>query len=102
QDPTVAERLETAVDDLDTTVKQIRSTIFGLAASTPKGSTTRARVLRLCEESGRALGFRPHVFFDGPIDYEVVGEVADDLLATLRELLSNVARHAHASRVDVS
>ena len=38
---------------------------------------------------------------DGPIDTGVTERIGGELLATLREALSNVARHAGASRVEV-
>ena len=48
------------------------------------------------------LGFTPRVLFDGPIDTTMPDGIADDLLATIGEALTNVARHALASRVDVA
>jgi signal transduction histidine kinase len=95
-------RIETAVDDLDLTVKHIRSAIFELEASrVPSGSGLRARVLAVGREAIGALGFEPDFFFDGPIDSAVGDDLATELLATLREALSNVARHAQATRVRV-
>jgi signal transduction histidine kinase len=41
------------------------------------------------------------VLFDGPVDSSTTDGLAADLLATLREALSNVVRHAGAGRVDV-
>ena len=98
-----AERVEGAVDDLDLTVKQIRSAIFGLEPmSRGTQSGVRNQVLDLVRESGPALGFEPTVLFDGPVDSSTPDGLAGDVLATLREALSNVARHARASRVDVA
>ncbi|MEY2404378.1 MAG: hypothetical protein QOD38_1929 [Acidimicrobiaceae bacterium] len=95
-------RIEGAVDDLDLTVKHIRSAIFGLESSRPvSGKGLRDRVLGLARQVAGALGFEPRCFFDGPVDNGVSDEVAAELLATLREALSNVARHAQATRVDV-
>jgi signal transduction histidine kinase len=102
-DPGAAvDRVQTAVDDLDLTVKHIRSAIFGLA-STPETSLAgvRRRVLDLVGEAGAMLGFEPTVLFEGAVDTATPEPVATDLLATLREALSNVARHSRASRVDV-
>jgi len=63
----------------------------------------RARVLELVTESAGTLGFTPALRFSGPVDTVLSGsgDLIDDLTAVLRESLSNVARHAHASRVDV-
>lgn len=95
-------RIEAAVDDLDLTVKHIRSAIFGLESSRVSSSGgVRDRVLALGREAAGALGFEPRFFFDGPVDSGIDDDVAADLLATLREALSNVARHARATRAEV-
>jgi signal transduction histidine kinase len=95
-------RIDAAVDDLDLTVKHIRSAIFKLESSRlPSGTGTRTRVLALGREAAGALGFEPRCFFDGPVDSAVADDLADDLIATLREAFSNVARHAGATVVEV-
>ena len=94
-------RIEAAVDDLDLTVKHIRSAIFGLEASLTSSRGLRDRVLALCREMAGPLGFAPVCLFDGPVDSAVGDDVAVELLATLREALSNVARHAHATQANV-
>jgi signal transduction histidine kinase len=102
---TAETRIDAAVDDIDITVKHIRSAIFGLettSASTSGAVGLRERSLSLLREAAGPLGFEPRVLFDGPVDTLVPQEVAGDLLATLREALANVARHARASRVDVA
>jgi signal transduction histidine kinase len=102
-DPTAAsERIEAAVDELDLTVKHIRTAIFGLEETRARGGDARNRILALANEAAGPLGFEPRVMLDGPIDSAVDQGVVTDLLATLREALSNAARHAHASKVDIS
>jgi len=96
-----ARRIEAAVDDLDLTVKHIRSVIFGLDASRRGETGIRDRVLSLCSEAAGPLGFGPRVAFEGPVDTLVPEHVETDLLATLREALANAARHARARTVDV-
>ena len=99
---TAVTRIETAVDDLDLTVKHIRSAIFKLESSrVSTGGGLRTRVLALGRQAAGALGFEPRCFFDGPVDFGIDEDLAGELLATLREALSNVARHAQATRVDV-
>ena len=100
QRPEVADRIIQAVDDLDLTVKHIRTAIFGLEASRRASGGVRQRALSLASEAAGALGFDPHVVFDGAVD-TMDDEVAAELLAVLREALTNVARHAGASRADV-
>lgn len=99
--PEVAERINSAVDDLDVTVRHIRTAIFGLESSSPRGEGLRSRVLSVVAEATGPLGFEPRVLFDGPVDATVPDLVVPELVATLREALSNVARHARASRVEV-
>jgi signal transduction histidine kinase len=94
-------RVDGAVDELDVTVRHIRTVIFDVESSSAQASTLRAQVLELTREASRLLGFDPGVVFDGPVDTLVPADIADELLATLREALSNVARHADARRVEV-
>jgi signal transduction histidine kinase len=98
----VMERIGQAVDDLDITIKHIRSAIFGLSTTADSGDGLRDRVRSLLHESATVLGFEPRVVFDGPLDTVVPEAIAADLLATIGEALTNVARHANATRVDVS
>jgi signal transduction histidine kinase len=99
---TAVRRVEDSVDELDLTVKHIRSAIFGLESRVERNRDgVRTRVLGLVAESAPLLGFEPTVLFEGPVDTATPALVATDMLATLREALSNVARHAGASHVDV-
>lgn len=97
-----AERVTRAVGDLDETIKIIRSTIFGLRArESETGPTLRARAARAVGEAASALGFPPRLSMEGLIDTDVPPQVADHVMAVLGEALSNAARHAHATRVEV-
>lgn len=100
--PEVMTRLQAMVEDLDTTVRHIRSAIFELHTARLPGSSVRQAVLELCAESSRSLGFEPTVQFDGPIDSLVDEQLAQHVLAVIQEALSNVTRHAGASKVEVS
>ena len=96
-----AERVSAAVGDLDVTVKHIRSAIFGLEVSRHAPDGLRARILTVIRSAKTVLGFEPKVLFDGPIDTAVSHAMAGDVLATLREALTNVGRHAQATRCEV-
>ncbi|NUP31495.1 MAG: GAF domain-containing sensor histidine kinase [Streptomycetaceae bacterium] len=101
--PEVIRRLNQAVDELDATIREVRSTIFALQQGPEDaGPGVRARVLREAAAATPALGFEPAVTFVGPVDSRVPDEAAEHLLAALREALSNTARHARATRVEVS
>ncbi|MFG2592072.1 GAF domain-containing protein [Streptomyces sp. NPDC048438] len=100
--PEASERVERAVDDLDETIKIIRSTIFGLRSDVSgDGESLRARTVRAVADAAAALGFSPFLRKEGLLDTQVSRPVADHVLAVLGESLTNVARHAHATRVDV-
>jgi PAS domain S-box-containing protein len=100
----VRARLEQSINDLDETIRSIRTTIFDLQrddVSVP-GSGAREVVAGIAAESARSLGFAPEVRFTGPID-AVVGEATlAELVPTLREAISNVARHAEATGLVVA
>jgi signal transduction histidine kinase len=100
-DAGVRERLAAAVDELDTTIRDIRSTIFALERTRPEASL-RHRLLEVASSQADNLGFTPRLHFNGEIDSRVPHELDDDLAAVLNEALSNVVRHAEARSVDVT
>ncbi|WP_405428112.1 GAF domain-containing protein [Streptomyces erythrochromogenes] len=98
-----AERVGRAVDDLDETIKIIRSTIFGLRTRDREGGPgLRARAARAVGEAATTLGHPPRLSMEGLLDTDVPVQIADHVMAVLGELLSNAARHARATRVGVS
>ncbi len=101
-DPAVAGPIQRAVDDLDETIRQIRSAIFALQSPRLPGRTLADEIAGLVAEATASLGFRPAVRLDGPVDQLVGDAVGVQLLAVLREALSNVVRHAGASVVTVT
>lgn len=97
-----ADRVSRAVDELDETIKEIRHTIFALHEPVDgPSSSARGRVLRETSQSAALLGFEPAVRFVGPVDSMLTPEATDQLVAALREALTNAAKHAHAKKVDV-
>ncbi|QJS13814.1 GAF domain-containing sensor histidine kinase [Streptomyces argyrophyllae] len=101
--PEAAERVLRAVDDLDETIKIIRSTIFGLRArASAVDAGLRARVVDVVGEKTSVLGFTPSVRIEGLLDTDVPSQIADNVVAVLSEALTNIARHAHADRAQVA
>ncbi|GAB3529523.1 two-component system sensor histidine kinase [Phytohabitans suffuscus] len=98
--PDVTQRISNAVDDLDTTIRDIRTAIFELR--TPAVADLRSEIRDLVARAAEALGFRPELRLDGPIDSAIPDGIRPDLLAVIRETLSNTARHAHASTARVA
>jgi len=97
----ISERLDKSVADLDDTIKAIRGTIFELQDR--RGDSLRAAIRQLVKEYVPVLGFTPVVRTSGPVDTAVAQALGAQLLAVLREAVSNVARHAlaDAAQVDV-
>lgn len=65
-------------------------------------SEQHAGVAAAAYSAAEPLGFRPELVLDGPLDSAVPDELRADLLAVVREALSNVVRHARASHVKVA
>ncbi len=100
--PEVQEGIGKAVDELDVTIQEIRTAIFALQqgpAEAPSG--LRTRVLREIGTAAVPLGFQPSASFVGPVDARVGELTGKNLIAALREALSNAFRHADASRIEV-
>lgn len=100
-DENVAARLETAIVDIDTTIRRIRAAIFELVGTSGHRGT-RAGVLALVHELRPVLGFDASVSFVGPVDAAIDADVAEDLLAAVREALTNIGRHAGATVATVT
>ncbi|MGW7459444.1 GAF domain-containing protein [Streptomyces sp. NPDC054797] len=102
--PEASERLARAIDDLDATVKIIRSTIFGLREHEVPGVAPKLRLrsVQAVDQAASLLGFSPALRIEGLIDTDVTPQVADQVVAVIGEALSNVVRHAQAGAVDVS
>ena len=93
-------RINDAVDELDVTIREIRSTIFALQTPVQRG--LRVSIFALIDGAREVLGFSPELHMDGPIDTLVSENTAEHLLAVLQEALSNVAQHAGASHVNIT
>lgn len=91
----VHRRIDTSIAELDKAISEIRTTIFQL--NNQPSQTLREAARSIIAEYSPVLGFVPVLRFDGPVDLAVDSSTAEQVLATLREALSNVARHAHAS-----
>ncbi|KQS97138.1 GAF domain-containing sensor histidine kinase [Cellulomonas sp. Leaf395] len=99
--PEVARRLEAAVDDLDETIKDVRTTIFRLGARADgSGTGLRHRIDAEVVSARQGLGFLPRLRTDG-VTATVPDDVVEDAVAVVREALANVARHARAHDVVV-
>jgi signal transduction histidine kinase len=103
QTPAASTRIQHVIDELDHAIGDIRTTIFSLHERTATTRPSlRARIVGLAEEMATILGSAPAVRLGSGLDDNVTAEQGEHLLAVLREGLSNAARHASASQVDVT
>lgn len=101
RDERAVARLSEIVDELDTTIRDIRTTIFTLAPPSRSSSGLRAQVLELIDESVRSLGFEATTRFRGSVDTATAANEAAYALAVIREALANIARHADATTAQI-
>ncbi|MFF3033400.1 GAF domain-containing protein [Streptomyces rubiginosohelvolus] len=91
-----------AVDELDSTIQEVRTAIFALQqppAAAP--STFRGRVLRETGGAAALLGFPPSVQFTGAVDSLVGEETGRELLAALRGALAAAHRRPGVTAIEV-
>jgi signal transduction histidine kinase len=100
--PQITERLSGFVEEVDHTIREIRRTIFSLQEPLTNTTSLRGQLLRAVDDSAQLLGFEPDVSMEGPLDTVVPDRLRPDLVATLREALTNAARHARARHVKVA
>lgn len=101
--PEAGERLQFAIDDLDDTIRQIRSTIFAISRPRHRalGASLQSELLDLVEELASGSGLAVHVEFEGPIDAAVGRHAGDHLLLVVRELVANAVRRGGLSSLEV-
>lgn len=100
QHPLVRARLDTAVDELDESIRDIRRTIYELHRPIPSGGL-RQQLRTLVDGAATSLGFVPTLTIHGSLAGLDRGLEAD-IVAVIREALSNVARHARATTAAVA
>lgn len=98
--PQHAVAIDRHIADLDAAIGDIRTAIFALRTRSTSDSARR-RLLDLANEVAPSLRNPPRMAFNGPVDLVLIGSLTDDVLAVVRETLTNVARHAHADSVAV-
>ena len=97
------ERISSAVDDLDETIREIRTTIFEIARErTVASAGLRSRVLSIIDEVTNRLSLPVDISFNGPVDTVVGPILSAHVISVLRELLTNAVRHSGADRVEVT
>jgi signal transduction histidine kinase len=101
-DPTVRRRVSRAVEQLDETVREIRTAIFDLHTTGTSGAASlRRRMLDIVEELSAGT-VTPSVRISGAVDTLVPEELGVHATAVLREAVSNALRHSHGGTVVVT
>jgi two-component system sensor histidine kinase DevS len=98
--PGLSERVEDAVDEIDLIIREIRTAVFTLGSSNRSGSLGQ-ELSAVVSQAKRVLGFAPRVRLDGPVETATTTEIQIELLASLREALTNVGRHAQATETEI-
>ncbi|PWI20834.1 histidine kinase [Streptomyces sp. Act143] len=99
----VRETLGQAVDELQSTIQEVRTTIFALQQPPADAPTTfRGRVLRETAGAAAVLGFAPSTRFTGAVESRVPEQTADHLLTALRRALAAASRRSGVSRIEVT
>ena len=99
--PPVRARVSDVVDQLDETIAEIRSAIFGIQNAQVDRPTLSSAVCDLVASNERYLGFAPVLTITGELD-DIPPQAGDQLIPVITEALSNVARHAGATSVEVA
>lgn len=95
-------RIESAVSAIDDAIAQVRTIVFALTPRADGAPTLRHRVLDLAAAASGRLPQPVAVAFSGPVDLVSEGRLADELTATVRELLSNAVKHSGAATVHLT
>ena len=98
----VQERVSSVVDDLDTTIKDIRQAIFALQARGKAAPGLPDKIMDVIEEMTGPMGMTASLRLTGQLDKGIPADVGEDMLHALREALSNAARHGKATSVEVN
>jgi PAS domain S-box-containing protein len=94
-------RLETIIDDIDRIISEVRTIVFTLGTAGHRGALGQ-ELADVVAQASRVLGFTPALRMDGPVESVMSDEVRTEMVASMREALGNVARHAKASQAYVT
>jgi signal transduction histidine kinase len=98
--PEVADRLNRTLDDLQTIIEEIRTTIFQLKSPLGDDGGFRNRIQRVVADLTENRDIVTTVRMHGPTT-AVGGELAEHAEAVTSEAVSNALRHSGASRLTV-
>jgi signal transduction histidine kinase len=100
KEPDVVDRLRTAVEQLDETVREIRTSIFDLHSSDT--TSLRRRLLDLIADLTEESSLSPAVRMSGTVDNSVPTDLGEHAEAVVREAVTNAVRHSRATELTVT
>ena len=95
-----ASKLEIVIDDIDRIISEVRTIVFTLGTAGHRGALGQ-ELADVVAQASRVLGFTPSLRLEGPVESVMSDEVRTEMVASMREALGNVARHANASLAHV-
>ncbi|WP_280678029.1 GAF domain-containing sensor histidine kinase [Cryobacterium sp. CG_9.6] len=101
-DPVALERIAAVTVELDSTIHELRDTIYSLRGASKDSASMSSKILAVISAGTRSLTFAPNIRLSGPIDADLGESLTENLLAVITEALSNVTRHAAATSVRIS
>lgn len=99
-DEVTAGRLEAIIDDIDRIISEVRTIVFTLGSAGHRGALGQ-ELADVMAQASRVLGFTPALRMGGPVESALSDEIRTEMVASMREALGNVARHANASSAQV-
>jgi two-component system, NarL family, sensor histidine kinase DevS len=99
-DPEVADSFESIVDGIDQVISEVRTIVFTLGTSAAPG-TLGQELADVMAQASRVLSFTPSLRLEGPVESVITDDIRTEMVASMREALGNVARHAEASNAEV-
>lgn len=100
-DEATAEHLEHTVAEIDRAIREVRTIVFTLGSAAGPGSLGQS-LTEIVGQAARVLACTPSVQLDGPVDSVMSDAIRSELVASMREAIGNVARHAAASNVEIT
>ena len=99
--PDTTERISGVVDEIDEAIREIRGAIFTLHRPAGFNSGLEAALRASLSEASRLLGHHPTLRLGGVLS-NISHDLGAELLAVLREAMTNVAKHAEATHTEVT
>ncbi|MDQ0104067.1 signal transduction histidine kinase [Paenarthrobacter nicotinovorans] len=100
--PSVEGRINAITDELDTSIRDLRNTIYSLRATGDDRELLSTRIMQTIQTGAKALTHAPHLTLTGAIDSLEDDVLVEHLLAVLTESLSNAVRHSGAETITIS